>query len=80
VGKFNIGFLKLCIHQLNQNLHLEFLTINLYSITIQIREAQEWVVVVEQRQQSEGDDVNRPMAAWEFIHSDNEIYLMILNK
>jgi hypothetical protein len=32
--------------------------------------------VVEWRQQSEGQDRNRAIVAWEIIDSDNEIYLM----
>jgi hypothetical protein len=34
----------------------------------------------EQRQQSEGDDGNGAVATWEIIDSNNEIYLMSLNK
>jgi hypothetical protein len=33
-----------------------------------------------QRWQSEGEDGNRAVVEWEIIDSDNEIYLMILNK
>jgi hypothetical protein len=36
--------------------------------------------VAERRGQSEGQDRNRAMAAWEIVDSNNEIYLMILNK
>jgi hypothetical protein len=35
---------------------------------------------VERRWQSEDEDGNRAMAAQEIIDSDNEIYLMSLNK
>jgi hypothetical protein len=35
---------------------------------------------VEWRQQSEGEDGNRAIAVREIIDSENEIYLMILNK
>jgi hypothetical protein len=35
---------------------------------------------VEQRWQSEGKDGNRAVVSREIIDSDNEIYLMILNK
>jgi hypothetical protein len=38
------------------------------------------VEVVEQRWQSKGKDGNRAIEVWEIIDSDNEIYLMILNK
>jgi hypothetical protein len=51
-----------------------------YWITIQIREAWEQVEVAERRQWSEGEDGNRAVAAREIVNSDNEIYLMILNK
>jgi hypothetical protein len=49
MSEFNIGFLKLCMHQLNQNLYLEFLTINLYRITIQTREDWEWAEAAKWR-------------------------------
>jgi hypothetical protein len=38
------------------------------------------VEAAKQRWQSEGEDGNRAMAAWEIVDSNNEIYLMILNK
>jgi hypothetical protein len=34
--------------------------------------------VVEWRWQSEGEDRNRAVAAWEIINSNNKIYLMSL--
>jgi hypothetical protein len=36
--------------------------------------------VAEQRWQSKGEDGNRAMEAWEIVDSENEIYLIILNK
>jgi hypothetical protein len=38
------------------------------------------VEVAKWRQQSEGKDRNGAMTVQEIIHSDNEIYVMILNK
>jgi hypothetical protein len=35
---------------------------------------------VEQGRRSNGEDGNRAMAAQEIIDSDNEVYLMTLNK
>jgi hypothetical protein len=80
MGEFNVGFLKLCMHQLNQNLCLEFLTVNLYSITIQTKEVQEWGEVVQQRRRSEGEDGNGAVAVWEIIDSNNEMYLTIFKQ
>jgi hypothetical protein len=36
--------------------------------------------VAEWRWQSEGKDGNGAMVAWEIVDSDNEIYLISLNK
>jgi hypothetical protein len=45
-----------------------------------MRGAWEWAEVAKWRWQSEGKDGKRAVAGWEIIDSDNEIYLMILNK
>jgi hypothetical protein len=80
MGEFNVEFLKLCIHQYNQNQCLEFLTVNVYRIIIQTRGVAELAEGMEQRRHSEGEDSNRAMAVREILDSDNEIYLTILNK
>jgi hypothetical protein len=41
---------------------------------------QEWVEVAKWSWQSKGEDIHSTMAAWEIVDSDNEMYLMILNK
>jgi hypothetical protein len=68
------------MHQLNQNLYLEFFSINLYRITIQTRGVWEQAEVVEWRWQSEGKDGNGAMAVQEIVDSNTKIYLIILNK
>jgi hypothetical protein len=68
------------MHQLEQDLCLELLIYlhlwnkNSNRHSMVIRE------LAERRQRSEGEHGNVAMVVWDIIDSDNEIYLMSLNK